>query len=138
MLRQFTTYTPKADFAWQHIDGSERSFGVSVYSIDAADPNDAIVQAAVPKGNNVKAFAKDYFTGETYVGEVKDGVATFHIHTQLIGILKRVLIVEPSYKVWVEIDGPTYNAKQVTDPTAISDRNYIGVYYKTRCFISCL
>lgn len=130
VLRQFTTYTPKADFAWQHIDGSERSFGVSVYSIDAADPTDAIVQAAVPKGNNVKAFAKDYFTGETYVGEVKDGVATFHIHTSInpdpqTGINRRALL-----QGWVEIDGPTYNAKQVTDPTAISDRNYIGVYYK--------
>lgn len=130
LLAKFSTYTPKADFAWQHVDGSERSFGVSIYSIDAANPNDAVVQAAVPKGDNVKAFAKDYFTGEVYVGEVKDGVATFHVHTSInqdstTGIYRRALL-----QGWVEIDGPTFNAKQKTDPTAINNRNYIGVCYK--------
>lgn len=129
VLGKFTTYTPKAKFAWQHVDGSERSFGVSIYSIDAANPNDAVVQAAVPKGDNVKAFAKDYFTGEVYTGEVKDGVATFHIHTSINpdsnGINRRALL-----QGWVEIDGPAFNDKQVTDPTKIEDANYIGVYYK--------
>lgn len=129
ILGKFTTFTPKAQFAWQHVDGEERSFGVSVYSVEGKDPQDIVVQAAVPKGDNVKAFAKDYFTHEVYTGEVHDGVATFHIHTSVnkdaaTGINLRALL-----QGWVEIDGPTFNAKQVTDPSPINDANYLGVYY---------
>ena len=128
VLGKFTTYTPKAKFAWQHVDGREQSFGVPVYSIEGSNPDDIVVQAAVPKGDNVQAFAKDYFSGKVYTGEVKDGVATFHVRTSINkdkdGINRRALL-----QGWVEIDGPTYNDKQVTDPTSISDENYIGIYY---------
>nr|WP_246011980.1 S8 family serine peptidase [Lactobacillus xujianguonis] len=129
VLGKFTTFTPKANFAWQHVDGEERSFGAHVYSVEGENPQDIVVQAAVPKGDNVKAFAKDYFTHEVYTGEVHDGVATFHIHTSInkddaTGIYLRALL-----QGWVEIDGPTFNAKQVTDPTPINDANYLGVYY---------
>lgn len=129
VLKTFTNFTPKAKFAWQHVDGKDKHFGPAVYSIFGNNPDDIVVQAAVTKGDNVKAFAKDYFTGQIYTGEVKDGVATFHVKTSInkdpsTGIFARALL-----QGWTEIDGPTFNDKQKTDPTAINDANYIGVYY---------
>lgn len=129
VLGKFTTYTPKAQFAWQHVDGEETSFGISVYSVYGDNPNDIVVQAAVPKGDNVKAFARDYFTGEQYTGEIKDGVATFHVHTSInqdptTNINRRALL-----HGWVEVNGPTYNDKQISNLDEISNTYYIGVYY---------
>lgn len=128
ILERFANYTPKAKFAWQHVDGENHSFGPQIYSIYGSNPDDIVVQAAVTKGDNVQAFAKDYFTGTIYTGEVKDGVATFHVKTSINrgkdGIYARALL-----QGWTEIDGPTFNDKQKTDPTDIKDENYIGVYY---------
>lgn len=129
VLLTFTPATPKAQFAWQHVDGEKKSFGVQVYSIAGSNDQDIVVQAAVTKGNNVQAFAKDYFTHEFYKGVVKDGVATFHVHTSInkddkTGKFARALLVG-----WTEIDGPTFNDKQKTSTKDINDKVYIGVYY---------
>ncbi|MBP2057091.1 subtilisin family serine protease [Lactobacillus colini] len=129
VVGSFTTVTPKAKFAWQHVNGEDKSFGIPVYSIEGTDPNDIVVQAAVSKGENVHAFAKDYFEGTVYEGEVKDGVATFHVKTSInkddkTGIFKRALL-----QGWTEITGPGFNNKQKTDPDPIEDANYIGIYY---------
>lgn len=129
ILEHFALSTPKAKFAWQHVDGEKKSFGAQVYSVYGSNPDDIVVQAAVSKGDNVKAFAKDYFTGTVYEGVVKDGVATFHVKTSInkddaTGIYKRALL-----QGWTEVDGPSFNDKQKTDPTDIKDENYIGVYY---------
>ena len=130
VIGSFTSYTPKAQFAWQHVDGENKSFGPQIYSVFGSNPDDIVVQAAVSKGSNVKAYAKDYFTGEVYTGVVQDGVATFHVHTSInknkdTGVFARALL-----QGWTEIDGPAFNDKQVTDPTPIKDANYLGVYYK--------
>lgn len=130
VIGSFNSYTPKAQFAWQHVDGENKSFGPQIYSVFGSNPDDIVVQAAVSKGSNVKAYAKDYFTGEVYTGEVQDGVATFHVHTSInknkdTGVFARTLL-----QGWTEIDGPAFNDKQVTDPTPIKDANYLGVYYK--------
>lgn len=129
LLKRFVTTTPKAKFAWQHVDGEKQAFGPEIYSVYGKNHDDIVVQAAVSKGDNVKAFAKDYFTGEVYEGEVQDGVATFHVKTSInkdeeTGIFKRALL-----QGWTEVNGPSYNDKQKTDPTEIKDENYIGVYY---------
>lgn len=130
VIGSFTSYTPKAQFAWQHVDGENKSFGSQIYSVFGSNPDDIVVQAAVSKGSNVKAYAKDYSTGEVYTGVVQDGVATFHVHTSInknkdTGVFARALL-----QGWTEIDGPAFNDKQVTDPTPIKDANYLGVYYK--------
>ena len=128
VLLTFTPATLKAQFAWQHVDGEKQSFGPEIYSVYGSNDQDIVVQAAVTKGDNVKAYAQDYFTNEIYVGTVKDGVATFHIHTSINkrkdGKFNRALL-----KGWTEIDGPTFNDKQKTATTDISDEVYIGVYY---------
>lgn len=129
VLLTFTPATPKAQFAWQHVDGEEKSFGPDVYSVFGSDDQDIVIQAAVTKGNNVQAFARDYFTHEVYTGEVKDGVATFHVHTSInkddkTGKFTRALLVG-----WTEIAGPTFNDKQKSSTQGISDEVYLGVYY---------
>ena len=128
VLLTFTPATLKAQFAWQHVDGEKQSFGPEIYSVYGSNDQDIVVQAAVTKGDNVKAYAQDYYTNEIYVGTVKDGVATFHIHTSINkrkdGKFNRALL-----KGWTEIDGPTFNDKQKTATTDISDEVYIGVYY---------
>lgn len=129
VLTTFRNYTPKAKFAWQHVDGQDEHFGPAIYSIFGSNSDDIVVQAAVTKGDNVKAFAKDYFTGQIYTGVVKDGVATFHVKTSINKDPKTNIFARALLQGWTEVDGPTFNDKQKTDPTAIKDANYIGVYY---------
>lgn len=129
VVKTFKNFTPKAKFAWQHVDGEEKHFGPAIYSIFGNNPDDIVVQAAVTKGDNVKAFAKDYFTGEIYTGEVKDGVATFHVKTSINKDDKSGIFARALLQGWTEIDGPTFNDRQVTDSKAIKDENYIGVYF---------
>ena len=128
VLLSFTPATLKAKFAWQHVDGEKKSFGPEIYSVFGSNDQDIVVQAAVTKGDNVQAFAQDHFTKEIYTATVKDGVATFHIHTSINtgkdGKFARALL-----KGWTEIVGPTFNDKQKTATTDISDEVYIGVYY---------
>lgn len=128
VLLTFTPATLKAKFAWQHVDGEKKSFGPEIYSVFGSNDQDIVVQAAVTKGDNVQAFAQDYFTKEIYTATVKDGVATFHIHTSISkgkdGKFARALL-----KGWTEIVGPTFNDKQKTATTDINDEVYIGVYY---------
>lgn len=130
VLKSFTTFTPKAFFNWQNVDGFDGNFGVNIYSVKTNDPNNAVVQAAVPLGKNVKAYAQDYFTGEVYKGQVENGVATFHMHTSINqgedGIFKRALLTG-----WSEVDGPAYNDKQVTSKAGVASSNHLGVYYTT-------
>ena len=121
VVKDFTTVTPKAFFNWQTTDTFGGNFGVTINSVKTNNPRDAVVQAAVPKGNHVKAYAKDYFTGEVYVGVVKDGVATFHVHTSSP---KTVLTG------WTEVDGPSYNDKQETSQRGVASSNHLGVYYE--------
>lgn len=131
VVKDFTTVTPKAFFNWQTTDTFGGNFGVTINSVKTKHPDDAVVQAAVPKGNHVKAYAKDYWTGEVYKGVVKDGVATFHVHTSInkdpaTGINVRALLTG-----WTEVDGPSYNDKQVTDQNGVASTNHIGVYYES-------
>ncbi|WP_308557767.1 S8 family serine peptidase [uncultured Lactobacillus sp.] len=129
VLKELATITPKVFFEWQNVDGFQGNFGVKIYSVGTNDPNDAVVQAAVPKGKNVKAYAADYFTGEIYEGTVQDGVATFHVHTSINanaeGVFRRALLTG-----WAEVDGPAYNDKQITDQSGVANTNHIGVYYE--------
>ena len=82
-LRIFQHVTAKAFFNWQKTDTFDGNFGVTIGSVKTNNPNDAVVQAVVTKGKDVKAYAMDYFTGKVYTGEVKDGIATFHVHTSI-------------------------------------------------------
>lgn len=114
VLNSLSTVTAKAFFNWQKTDTFDGNFGVTIGSVKTNDPNDTVVQAVVTKGQNVKAYAMDYFTGEVYTGEVKDGIATFHVHTSVnqdntTGVYKRALLTG-----WTEVDGPSFNDKQET------------------------
>lgn len=129
VLKTLNLYTPQAFFNWQKVDGFDGNFGVKIYSVQTNNADDAVVQAAVPKGNNVKAYAKDYFTGELYTGEVKDGVATFHVHTSINPDSKTGKNMRALLTGWTEVDGPSYNDKQVTSQAGVSSTNHIGVYY---------
>lgn len=122
VLKELDTTTPKAYFAWQHVDGFNANWGVTIYSVDANDPNNVVVQAAIPKGKNVKAFAQDYFNGTLYTGQVKDGIATFHI--KLTG--PDMLLTG-----WTEVDGPSYNDKQITNQGGVSSTNHLGIIYSS-------
>ena len=71
----------------------------------------------------------DYFTGKVYTGEVKDGIATFHVHTSInqdatTGVYRRALLTG-----WTEVDGPSFNDKQETSRDGVSSSNHLGVYY---------
>lgn len=128
VLKEFSTVTPKAFFNWQETDTFSGNFGVMINSVKTNHPDDVVVQAAVPKGNNVKAFAKDYFTGELYTADVNNGVATFHVHTSISkgtdGVYKRALLTG-----WTEVDGPTFNDKQETNQGGVASTNHLGVFY---------
>ena len=124
VLKNFSTVTPKAFFNWQVTDTFAGNFGVSINSVETNRKDDVVVQAAVPKGENVQAFAKDYFTGELYTGEVNDGVATFHVHTSINGG-KRALLTG-----WTVVNGPSYNDKQETSQRGVASSNHLGVYYE--------
>ena len=127
-MKRFSTVTPKAFFNWQTTDTFSGDFGVTINSVKTNHPDDIVVQAAVPKGNNVKAFAKDYFTGELYTADVNNGVATFHVHTSINrgtdGVYKRALLTG-----WTEVDGPAFNDKQETDQGGVASTNHLGVFY---------
>lgn len=124
VLKNFSTVTPKAFFNWQVTDTFAGNSGVSINSVETNRKDDVVVQAAVPKGENVQAFAKDYFTGELYTGEVNDGVATFHVHTSINGG-KRALLTG-----WTVVNGPSYNDKQETSQRGVASSNHLGVYYE--------
>lgn len=129
VLNSLSTVTAKAFFNWQKTDTFDRNFGVTIGSVKTNDPNDTVVQAVVTKGQNVKAYAMDYFTGEVYTGEVKDGIATFHVHTSVnqdntTGVYKRALLTG-----WTEVDGPSFNDKQETSRGGVASSNHLGVYY---------
>lgn len=124
VLKNFSTVTPKAFFNWQVTDTFAGNFGVSINSVETNRKDDVVVQAAVPKGENVQAFAKDYFTGELYTSEVNDGVATFHVHTSINGG-KRALLTG-----WTVVNGPSYNDKQETSQRGVASSNHLGVYYE--------
>ena len=124
VLKNFSTVTPKAFFNWQVTDTFAGNFGVSINSVETNRKDDVVVQAAVPKGENIQAFAKDYFTGELYTGEVNDGVATFHVHTSINGG-KRALLTG-----WTVVNGPSYNDKQETSQRGVASSNHLGVYYE--------
>ena len=124
VLKNFSTVTPKAFFNWQVTDTFAGNFGVSINSVETNRKDDVVVQAAVPKGENVQAFAKDYFTGELYTGEVNDGVATFHVHTSINGG-RRALLTG-----WTVVNGPSYNDKQETSQRGVASSNHLGVYYE--------
>lgn len=124
VLKNFSTVTPKAFFNWQVTDTFAGNFGVSINSVETNRKDDVVVQAAVPKCENVQAFAKDYFTGELYTGEVNDGVATFHVHTSINGG-RRALLTG-----WTVVNGPSYNDKQETSQRGVASSNHLGVYYE--------
>lgn len=124
VLKNFSTVTPKAFFNWQVTDTFAGNFGVSINSVETNRKDDVVVQAAVPKGENIQAFAKDYFTGELYTGEVNDGVATFHVHTSINGG-RRALLTG-----WTVVNGPSYNDKQETSQRGVASSNHLGVYYE--------
>lgn len=129
VLNSLSTVTAKAFFNWQKTDTFDGNFGVTIGSVKTNDPNDTVVQAVVTKGQNVKAYAMDYFTGEVYTGEVKDGIATFHVHTSVnqdntTGVYKRALLTG-----WTEVDGPSFNDKQETSRGGVASSNHLGVYY---------
>ncbi|GEN94065.1 S8 family serine peptidase [Pediococcus ethanolidurans] len=121
VIVNWSTSTPKAEFAWQHVNGADQNWGLTVYGVR---PNSRTftVQALVSKGDNVKVYAQDYFTGTEYQATVKDGIATFT--GELPEDTNEVLLVG-----WTEVDGPTYNDKQESDTNNISDKNYFGVVY---------
>lgn len=129
VLKDLSTVTAKAFFNWQKTDTFDGNFGVTIGSVKTNNPNDAVVQAVVTKGKDVKAYAMDYFTGKVYTGEVKDGIATFHVHTSInkdatTGVYRRALLTG-----WTEVDGPSFNDKQETSRDGVSSSNYLGVYY---------
>lgn len=83
VVNALSTYTPASFFEWQTVDTRPTSFGLSLNAVRTNNVEDTIVQAAVTQGNSgvkVEAYAQDYFTNRIYVGEVKDGVATFHVN----------------------------------------------------------
>ncbi|GEL15407.1 S8 family serine peptidase [Pediococcus cellicola] len=121
VLFNWTTSTPEAEFAWQHVNGTDQNWGVVVYGI-WPNSRQFTAQALVSKGENVRAFAQDYFSGTEYEATVKDGIATFS-GTLPEGSNNALLVG------WTEVDGPTYNDKQMTDTNNINDQSYFGVVY---------
>lgn len=113
VLTTLKTSTPKAAFAWQVANTEPHSFGPMLNTVIGNNPDDVVVQAAVTVGDNVKAYAQDYFSGELYEAEVKDGLATFHIHDA-----RRTVLVG-----WTEVTGPNFNDVQTTPSAGV----YLGV-----------
>ncbi|MEY8662341.1 S8 family serine peptidase [Ligilactobacillus faecis] len=116
VLLSLPTTTPKAVFEWQKAQTRKQNFGIQLDTVVANDPTKVTVYAAVTKGQNVRAFAKDYFNDTVYEATVKDGLATFTISVPS-GRTRTVLTG------WTEISGPTFNLAQKTDPTGV----YLGV-----------
>ena len=116
VILTLNTATPKAQFAWQKAHTIVQNFGIDLDTVTANDPNKVTVYAAVTQGDNVKAYAKDYFTGAIYEGVVKDGLATFEI--KVTKASRRTVLLG-----WTEIAGPTFNVVQKTD----ANEAYLGV-----------
>lgn len=116
VLLTLPTTTPKAVFEWQKAQTSKQNFGIQLDTVVTNDPTQITVYAAVTKGQNVRAFAKDYFSGTVYEATVKDGLATFTVSVPT-GQARTVL------SGWTEISGPTFNLAQKTDPTGV----YLGI-----------
>lgn len=129
ILKKFKNYTLKAEFHWQEVDGAIGKDFPTFFEIKENDPNDIIVQAAVPKDDNVKAFAEDYSTGLLYQGVVKDGVATFHVHLTQVKDPKTGIYQHAYLYGWAEIDGPLFYQKQVTDQDALDYDMFISLVY---------
>ncbi len=116
VLFTLNTTTPKAAFAWQKAHTTKQSFGITLDTVTTNDPKKVLVYAAVTNGPNVKAFARDYFTGEVYEAAIKDGLATFDVTVK--NASQRTVLVG-----WTEVFGPTFNAVQSTADT----KAYLGV-----------
>ncbi|MDY2992403.1 S8 family serine peptidase [Ligilactobacillus animalis] len=116
VLLTLNTATPKAAFAWQKAHTTEQSFGIDLDTVTTNDPEHVFVYAAVTAGNGVKAFARDYFTGDVYEASVKDGLATFEVKVK--NSSRRTVLLG-----WTEVAGPTFNVVQTT----ASDKAYLGV-----------
>lgn len=119
VLLLFRTKTSKAQFIWEHVGGSVRNWGQNVYTVKAGSKRNVIVQALVPKGSNVKAYARDYFTGKHYQGKIKNGIATFKVNVGRAG--STVLTG------WSEVVGPYYYDRQ---RSANASKNFIGLLYE--------
>lgn len=116
VLLSFSTQTKKAAFAWQKAHTTVQNFGLDLDTVVTNDPEHVTVYAQVTNAPNVKAFARDYFTGKVYEGTVKDGLARFDVQVSN-GSLRTVLVG------WTEVSGPTFNVVQTTRGT----RAYLGV-----------
>ncbi|MDE7023978.1 MAG: peptidase S8, partial [Ligilactobacillus sp.] len=116
VLLTLNTTTPKAAFAWQKAHTTEQNFGIDLDTVTTNDPEHVFVYAAVTAGNGVKAFARDYFTGDVYEANVKDGLATFEVKVKNAN--RRTVLLG-----WTEVAGPTFNVVQTT----ASDNAYLGV-----------
>lgn len=116
VLLTLNTATPKAAFAWQKAHTTVQSFGIDLDTVTTNDPEHVFVYAAVTAGNGVKAFARDYFTGDVYEASVKDGLATFEVKVK--NASRRTVLLG-----WTEVAGPTFNVVQTT----ASDKAYLGV-----------
>lgn len=116
VLLSFATTTPKAVFEWQKAQTTKQNFGLQLDTVVANDPTKVTVYAAVTKGQNVRAFAKDYFSGTVYEATVTNGLATFTLSVPE-GQARTVL------SGWTEVSGPTFNLAQKTDPTGV----YLGI-----------
>lgn len=116
VLLTLNTATPKAAFAWQKAHTTEQNFGIDLDTVTTNDPEHVFVYAAVTAGNGVKAFARDYFTGDVYEASVKDGLATFEVKVK--NASRRTVLLG-----WTEVAGPTFNVIQTT----ASDKAYLGV-----------
>ena len=110
------TATPKAVFAWQVNNTVKENFGIVLDTVVSNNKDDVVVQAAVTKGDNVEAYARDYFTGVVYKADVKDGLATFHV--KVTNRSGRTVLLG-----WTEVVGPTFNDVQRTSANGV----YLGV-----------
>ena len=116
VVYKLNTATPKAVFAWQVNNTVKENFGIVLDTVVSNNKDDVVVQAAVTKGDNVEAYARDYFTGAVYKADVKDGLATFHV--KVTNNSGRTVLLG-----WTEVVGPTFNDVQRTSANGV----YLGV-----------
>lgn len=116
VLFNLKTTTPKAAFAWQKAHTTKQNFGITLDTVMTNDPKKVLVYAAVTDGPNVKAFARDYFTGDVYEAAIKDGLAIFDVTVK--NTSQRTVLVG-----WTEVFGPTFNVVQST----ANIKAYLGV-----------
>ena len=116
VVYKLNTATPKAVFAWQVNNTVKENFGIVLDTVVSNNKDDVVVQAAVTKGDNVEAYARDYFTGAVYKADVKDGLATFHV--KVTNNSGRTVLLG-----WTEVVGPTFNDVQQTSANGV----YLGV-----------